>query len=194
MARARCLRAEDRSLRRHYPDQVRWVGANHASQPFGTPTDWRNLVTTFAGSKPSRRKAPLRRTPACDRYRPRSNLFRGERFAATLTRMHRQREGSCQRGLSKGSAIGHRASRRRRGREAEGTRLLNEHTPQGYRGFESLRLRHLSFPDIPVLPQIPGVTPRLLAVPARPCNRIATRRGDGWIASHVQSRGRRTGC
>ena len=33
-------------------------------------------------------------------------------------------------------------TRRRRGREAEGTRLLNEHTPQGYRGFESLRLRH----------------------------------------------------
>ena len=31
---------------------------------------------------------------------------------------------------------------RRRGREAEGTRLLNEHTPKGYRGFESLRLRH----------------------------------------------------
>src|SRR4051812_5185833 len=30
----------------------------------------------------------------------------------------------------------------RRGRAAEGTRLLNEHTPKGYRGFESLRLRH----------------------------------------------------
>src|SRR5215211_2953167 len=32
----------------------------------------------------------------------------------------------------------------RRGRAAEGTRLLNEHTPKGYRGFESLRLRHPS--------------------------------------------------
>jgi hypothetical protein len=30
---------------------------------------------------------------------------------------------------------------RRRGREAEGTRLLNEHTPKEYRGFESRRLR-----------------------------------------------------
>ncbi len=34
------------------------------------------------------------------------------------------------------------ARQRRRGRAAEGTRLLNEHTPKGYRGFESLRLRH----------------------------------------------------
>ena len=36
---------------------------------------------------------------------------------------------------------------RRRGREAEGTRLLNEHTPKEYRGFESRRLRqfHVSF-------------------------------------------------
>ncbi len=30
---------------------------------------------------------------------------------------------------------------RRRGREAEGTRLLNERAPKGHRGFESLRLR-----------------------------------------------------
>jgi FkbM family methyltransferase len=33
---------------------------------------------------------------------------------------------------------------RRRGREAEGTRLLNERTPKGYREFESHRLRHFS--------------------------------------------------
>lgn len=37
----------------------------------------------------------------------------------------------------------------RRGREAEGTRLLNEHTPKGYRGFESLRLRHHPFVSHP---------------------------------------------
>src|SRR5205814_10535017 len=37
----------------------------------------------------------------------------------------------------------------RRGREAEGTRLLNEHTPQGYRGFESLRLRQLPLHSSP---------------------------------------------
>ena len=60
-------------------------------------------------------------------------------------RMHRHGKGSYRQGLSNASAIGHRASRRRRGREAEGTRLLNEHTPQGYRGFESLRLRHHFF-------------------------------------------------
>lgn len=34
--------------------------------------------------------------------------------------------------------------RRRRGREAEGTALLKRHTSKGYRGFESLRLRHSS--------------------------------------------------
>ena len=30
---------------------------------------------------------------------------------------------------------------------AEGTRLLNEHTPKGYRGFESLRLRQFPFSE-----------------------------------------------
>lgn len=58
-ARARHLRAEDRSLRRHYPDQVRWVGAEHASQPFGTPTDRFNLVAGQRRSKASRRRARL---------------------------------------------------------------------------------------------------------------------------------------
>ncbi|CAH1650830.1 Cytochrome c family protein [Hyphomicrobiales bacterium] len=36
-ARARCLRAKDRSLRRHYPDQVRWVGANPRLSAFRHP-------------------------------------------------------------------------------------------------------------------------------------------------------------
>ena len=36
---------------------------------------------------------------------------------------------------------GYQACVRRRGREAEGTRLLNERAPKGHRGFESLRLR-----------------------------------------------------
>ena len=36
---------------------------------------------------------------------------------------------------------GYQAYVRRRGREAEGTRLLNERAPKGHRGFESLRLR-----------------------------------------------------
>lgn len=38
---------------------------------------------------------------------------------------------------------GYQACVRRRGREAEGTRLLNERAPKGHRGFESLRLRQL---------------------------------------------------
>jgi hypothetical protein len=42
-------------------------------------------------------------------------------------------------------ALLERIALRRRGRAAEGTRLLNEHTPKGYRGFEPLRLRHFPF-------------------------------------------------
>jgi hypothetical protein len=34
---------------------------------------------------------------------------------------------------------------RRRDREADGTRLLNERAPKGHRGFESLRLRQFSY-------------------------------------------------
>ncbi len=57
------------------------------------------------------------------------------------------RPGSAPFALETASAVGHRRRtplrrRRRRGREAEGTRLLNEHTRKGYHGFESHRLRH----------------------------------------------------
>ncbi len=40
---------------------------------------------------------------------------------------------------------GYQTNVRRRGREAEGTRLLNERAPKGHRGFESLRLRQFVF-------------------------------------------------
>ncbi len=46
---------------------------------------------------------------------------------------------------------------RRRGREAEGTRLLNERAPKGHRGFESLRLRQ--FFDFYVMFQLLVVSP-----------------------------------
>ena len=65
-----CLRAEDRSLRRHYPDQVRWVGATRTSQPFGTPTDTHNLVRGLPRGKASRRKAPLQRASPGERAPP----------------------------------------------------------------------------------------------------------------------------
>ena len=59
------MSAEDRSLRRHYPDQVRWVDANHVSQPFGTPTDGLNLVSAVHRGKASWRKARLCTALAC---------------------------------------------------------------------------------------------------------------------------------
>ena|GEM_PF-6193849 len=48
---------------------------------------------------------------------------------------------------------------RRRGREAEGTRLLNERAPKGHRGFESLRLRQ--FFDFYVIFQLFVVSPAI---------------------------------
>jgi hypothetical protein len=47
--------------------------------------------------------------------------------------------------LHKPALSRYQAPARRRGREAEGTRLLNERAPKGHRGFESLRLRQFCY-------------------------------------------------